>query len=638
MRLVFDLETDGLLDSLSKINSLVIKDLDDPEVFYSFGSFDPKGIEEGAKMLMKADTIIGHNIIGFDLLALRKVYPWFEVSKTSVIDTLVLSYLIYPDITEACFRDANGKKILLSPKLSWSHSLEAWGHRLSFNKQEYSGGWEEWNEEMQEYCERDVEVTAKLYSHLSSRKVSQRACDLEHAVKFICVEQERQGVLFDVKRAEELVHTLQKKSVHIREELQKAFPPIVKTTTFIPKASNSKKGYVKGVPFEKVSTTIFNPGSRKQIEDRLCTTRLWMPKDFTDKGQAKIDEKVLSSLPWPEASLLSEYFTIQKRLGQIVDGDKAWLKLVKGNRIHGSIITNGAVTGRCTHLNPNMAQVPAVGAPYGVECRSCFTVPDDKVQVGADVSGLELRMLAHYMSKFDGGKFSKEVIEGDIHWQNVQSLGLVGQGENRSENSLSHFIYRRGAKTFIYAFIYGAGSEKIGRIIYELGLEEKKSGLEPKILNDMFKGKEAVSSSTLRSVGSDIKNSFLRKTPALKTLMETVLKTIDVRGYLLGLDGRHLPVRSKHSGLNTLLQSAGAVTCKKWMVEIDKEIEVSSWRDKVKQILFVHDELQFEVDPSISELFGRRVVDCISRAGDFLKVSVPLTGEFKIGKNWSDCH
>src|SRR5690606_31621074 len=183
--------------------------------------------------------------------------------------------------------------------------------------------------------------------------------------------------------------------------------------------------------------------SRTHIYKRLKDKYNWKPKEFTEKGTPKVSEEVLESLPYPEAELLNEYLMIQKRISQLAEGHSAWLKMVRPDgRIYGSVITNGAVTGRMTHNSPNLAQVPAVNVPYGKECRSLFTVPDDRVLVGADASGLELRCLAHYMARFDKGAYARELLEGDIHTANQKAAGLPT---------------RDNAKTFIYAFLYGAG-------------------------------------------------------------------------------------------------------------------------------------------------------------------------------------
>lgn len=586
MRLVFDLEANGLYWDASRIHCLVAVDKDTKAVY----KFEPSKVEQGLRFLMEADEVIGHNIIGYDLALAQKLYPWFRIERERVCDTLILSRLICSDLSDQ--DRSTGASV--DPKLIGSHSLKAWGQRLGFHKADYEGGWDQYSEEMLEYNVRDTEVTDRLHELLVNHKAfSERASILEHKVAHIVAQQERAGFAFDSEAAERLSALLLKRRAEIEAELQDVFPPYEVKEEFIPKASNKKRGYVKGVPTFKTHTVVFNPGSRRQIADRLINRHGWKPTEFTPDGSAKVDEAVLSKLEWPEAKLLTEYLMVQKRLGMLAEGDNAWIKMVRNGRIHGEVITNGAVTGRATHRNPNIAQVPAVGAPYGKECRSLFTTSRGRILVGIDVSGLELRCLAHFMSRHDNGKYGKEVVEGDVHTVNQQAAGL----ETRNQ-----------AKTFIYAFLYGAGPEKIGSIV--------------------GKGKKA---------GAALKERFLERTPAIAKLIRDV-RGASERGYLLGLDGRRLHIRSSHAALNTLLQSAGALICKQWMVEVDQMITQMQWSDRVKQVAWVHDECQFECDPEIAEEFGQKAVECISKAGDFFKFKLPLTGEYKIGNNWAETH
>src|SRR5690606_12207499 len=257
------------------------------------------------------------------------------------------------------------------------------------------------------------------------------------------------------------------------------------------------------------------------------TLKGWKPTELTPSGKPKVDETILEALPYPEAKELSRYMLIQKRIGQLAEGDNAWLKKVdRDGRIHGSIITNGAVTGRATHSNPNIAQVPKVGTEYGEECRGLFTArPGKTVLLGCDVSGLELRMLGHFMARHDNGEYGREVVEGDMHTVNMNAAGLSDRNQ---------------AKTMIYGFLYGAGDSKLGSII--------------------GRGRKA---------GAEMKRRLFKKVPALKQLVEGV-QGAATRGHLVGLDGRLLHIRSPHAALNTLLQSAGALICKQWIVESDE--------------------------------------------------------------------
>jgi DNA polymerase I-like protein with 3'-5' exonuclease and polymerase domains len=298
-------------------------------------------------------------------------------------------------------------------------------------------------------------------------------------------------------------------------------------------------------------------------------------------------------MDFSEAKPLVDYLTISKRLGQLAEGKEAWLRCVENGRIHGRINTNGTVSGRCSHSRPNVSQVPSVSSPYGSECRALFLPDDGHVLVGVDASGLELRMLAHYLAYFDGGAYAKQVCEGDIHTTNMEAAGL----ENRNQ-----------AKRFIYAWLYGGGDNLIGEII-DGGARE----------------------------GKQIKKRFMDRLPAFKKLKKHIEKTVDAKGHLHGLDGRVLPVRSKHSALNLLLQSAGAVVMKEATKQLlQKPLHVDL--REIHQVAHIHDEIQLSVHPSVAEETGKIAVESIRAAGETLNLKVPLTGEYKIGANWSETH
>lgn len=494
MRLIFDIETNGFLEVTTTVHSLCIKDADTGEKW----SCHHETIEDGLRLLTEASQIIGHNIIKFDLPAIQKVYPWFTYDEAKVLDTLTCSRLIWPEIKEQDFNfvrkaekrlarameewervhqvtigcEEDGTPIIRddgTPKPEYDglpknmigrHGLEAWGHRLGLHKGDYAkemkakglDPWAEWNEAMQSYCELDVEVTHALLQKIESKEYSQQAIELEHRFQWIIWKQEQHGFPFDIPKAEALQHKLVARRLELEQALQEAFPPWEVKTPFVPKVNNKKRGYVKGCLTYKVKEVVFNPGSRDHIANRLMEVRGWKPNEFTNNGKPKVDETILNKLDYPEAKLLSEYLMIQKRLGQLAEGKNAWLNMVKPDgRIHGEVITNGAVTGRCTHKNPNVAQTPSVGAPYGTECRELFTVLPGYKLVGADASGLELRCLGHYMAKFDGGTFVSVLLEADVHWANVQAMGLT-KDDRDGENKI-HKTYRDGAKTFIYGFL-----------------------------------------------------------------------------------------------------------------------------------------------------------------------------------------
>ena len=569
---IFDLETDGLLDEVTKIHCLVLKNIETGEAI----GYTGKGIwTEGIPKLEKADLIVGHNILKYDIPVFKKLGRFNP--KGTVRDTLVCTRLIYADIKNSDFKRNEFPK-----KLIGSHSLRAWGHRIGNYKDDYDGGWEEYSDEMLSYCFQDVEVTATLWKKILKADYSEQSIQLEHEVAEIIFRQETAGFAFDTEAAGKLYTTLSARKLEIEEELGKHIPPWeieLKTKT-------------KLVPF--------NPASRDQCA-KVLISHGWKPEVFTEAGKPKVDETTLSQITKnvssdqlvPLAKLMTEYFLLIKRLGQLGDGSQAWLKVERAGRIHGSCNTNGAVTGRATHSFPNVAQVPSVGAPYGHECRSLFTASPGNKLVGIDVSGLELRCLAHYMARYDGGAYGETVVNGDIHTANQEAAGLATRPQ---------------AKTFIYGFLYGAGAEKLGSIV---GAGSKE--------------------------GAKLKARFLKKIPALANLIDKVQQAAE-RGYLIGLDGRRVTVRSPHAALNTLLQSAGALICKQWMVEFDNALKEQGLDGACQQVAWVHDEIQLDVKVGMEDDIGKLAVKSIERAGKHFNIRCELTGEYNVGNNWADTH
>ena len=606
-RYVFDIETDNLLDKMTTIHSLVIQDVDTGDMVSA--SSDTMDLKDTLAILMGADQVIGHNIIKFDIPAIQKVYPWFTIDEAKVLDTLVMSRLIWGDLME---RDEKAvKQGILPPNKRGSHGLEAWGIRLGEWKGDYSkemkakglDPWANWNEEMQRYCEQDVVVTRKFLEVIESKNTDPRAIELEHRVAHIVWKQEQKGFLFDQEACLSLYRKLQEERAELETSLQSLFDPwwgpvpngLTTPKRTINYKTTDRPSTWEGASYGKVKLNIFNPGSRTHIADRLMKIRGWKPSEFTPDGRPKVDDEILQALPYPEAKKIAQFFVIQKRIGQIAEGNQAWLKKINEatGRIHGSVTTNGAVTGRMTHSNPNVAQTPSVGALYGAECRACWIVPKGKKLVGVDVSGLELRMLAHFMAVHDGGKYGDTVINGDIHTANQEAAGLPT---------------RNMAKTFIYGFLYGAGNAKIGSIV---GKGSKHGGM--------------------------LKKRFLEQTPALAQLSKGVSEKAKT-GALKGLDGRILPIRHQHAALNTLLQSAGALVCKRWAVECDDEIKRRGWEDRVEFVANIHDEIQFEVDGELAEEWAEIAVQCIVRAGEYFHIRIPLDGDANIGNNWKETH
>jgi len=577
MQLVFDIETDGLDPSV--IWCLVAQD-----EHGKFHHFYEDTLQEGIKFLQKADRLIGHNILGYDIPVIKKLTGIDLYQSDKVIDTLVLSRL-------------------LNPTREGGHSIGKWGPKLGLPKKD-SPEWSAFTKEMLSYCERDVDINYKLFNYLKKESLgfSKECIKLEHKVTHILEQQKRNGFLFNDEEAMFLASELSFKLQETENKVHETFKPIwVDDKMIKPKLKKDGKlskqglteqeysdiidGTLERKPFMRKTLQEFNLGSRKQIGQRLQELG-WKPNNFTPTGQAIVDENTLKKITHiKEAQLIADFLLYQKRLAQV----HSWIDAVKDDgRVHGSVICTGAITGRMAHRGPNMAQVPAVYSPYGKECRSCWIVPKGYKLVGIDASGLELRLLAHYMADED---YINEIINGDIHTANQQFAGLKSRDE---------------AKTFIYALIYGAGDEKIGSII---------------------KGN--------RADGKRLRERFLTGLPTLRTLKERVDRAAE-KGYLKGLDGRKILLRHKHAALNTLLQGGGAIAMKKALVILEDNIRLNNL--DAKFVANIHDEWQIEVLESQADFVGRLGVEALEKAGDHYKMRCPLTGEYKIGDSWYETH
>jgi DNA polymerase-1 len=585
MRVFFDIETNPINDWLN------LSDLSEVKCMaVAVGDEDPRCVPvlEGLDLLSKAREIVGHNIQAFDIPALKKLYPDFKPLEDAVFDTIVASRLLHANQRELDFQTKGFPKELVG-----SQSLKAWGYRLGMEKME-APSFEADSAELRRYCEQDVRVVQTLYRHLRAHPAMPNAATalrLEHQFASIIRQQERTGFPFDLAAAESLHANLRKEVIDLEQQFQAMFPPKVL-------ARVSEK---TGKPL-KDKVEPFNPGSRMQIAERLIERYGWKPVEFTPDGRPRVDESVLASLPYKEAELLSRYLTVLKHLGQLADGDEAWLKAVaKDGRLHGRVNTNGAITGRCTHSRPNMAQVPSKP-----EYRRLFIAAEGYKLVGVDASGLELRCLAHYLGKYDNGEYAKAILEGDIHWENAKAFGLIGDVKQDKGNT-EHKAARNQAKGAIYALIYGAGNDKLG---FVLG-------------GDSRRGRKA-------------RANFEAKVPAYTRLKEDVAALIASRGWIRGLDSRPLYPRSEHAALNTLLQSAGAVVMKAACIKAHTNF--ASKNLAAYQVASVHDEYQFMVLPDQAEEVGKLVVWAIQQAGHDLGFRCPLDGEYRVGDNWAETH
>jgi DNA polymerase I len=597
---VFDLETNGLYDEVTTIHCLVLHDLNRDQTF----TYGPDSIAAGLEHLATADVLIGQNILFYDIPVIRKLYPFYTFAAARIIDTLITTRLIWPK--EKLYDMDTEQYTQVPPKLRGSASLKAWGYRLSDYKIDFKD-FKEYSEEMLAYCIQDVNVTAQLFRHTQKQTCSEAALKLEHDFALAIEKQIRSGFPFDVDACLDLVDDLRTKQATLEAHLKELFPPKKIETIFVPKVNNAGRGYVKGQPFTKVMHEEFNPGSRQQIVDRLQTKYGWVPEKSTEKGNPILDDDVLSALSYPEAKPLAEYMLIKKRLGQIADGNNAWLKLVNDETgcMHGDVVTNGCITGRCAHRNPNMGQVPAGYSEYGKECRGLFHAPDGWTLIGVDAKALELRCLAGYLAHWDGGEYARVVTDEsiDIHTYNQEMFGVAT---------------RDIAKRLLYGLLYGCGALKAGTII------------DPNEKDELV----------LRKLGSTAMNSFMQGIPALKALKDRIAHNIAKREYLIGLDGRPLFCRSDFKGLNVLLQSSGALIMKQVVIELHNKmydlgyIYGHNWQ----QHAMIHDEVQVSCPPAMVDTLTSVALEAFPASQQFFDFQCPIHGDAHVGYCWSDTH
>ena len=584
MRLVFDIETDGLLRGLSTIHCIVARDLDTDQEF----RWDNGDIPDGLKFLGEADELWGHNVVGYDCEAIKELVPDWTY-KGKLFDTLILSRLFFTDILS---RDFETKPANMPAQLYGRHSLEAWGHRLGIHKSEFGktldGDWSTYTPEMLEYCAQDVLVSVQVCKMFEPKLEQYKDCiETEHRIALLMAWQEREGFPFDVAAAQVLESNLRTELDNISDEMRDTFL-FVDGGLFTPKRGNTTRGYVEGAAMCRLKE--FSPTSRDHIAWAFETFRGWEAKERTPSGRAKIDDTVLKEIGTPEALKFSRILELQKHLGQLSDGKNAWLKLERSGRVHHSCVLN-TNTGRQAHMRPNLAQVPSAS-----EYRALFGPGEGRVQVGADASGLELRCLGHYLSSFDSGKFAKEVVEGDIHTVLSEIYGTT----------------RKAGKGVTYCLIYGGGNSKLG------------------LTAGASKGKAA-------SKGKEIRNKIMADLTGFADLTKAIQERAAATDTLRGLDGRPIRLQNKHhAALNYLLQSAGAVICKQWVIrsyELLDEAGIDYW-----PLAFVHDEMQISVPPSHAQQAGELITYAMKDVERSVKFRCALDSEFKVGANWSECH
>jgi len=689
MRLLYDTESNGFLHNATKVHCAAFEDVDSGEQW----DFKPDQIEGAVDLLMKAAVIIGHNIQRHDNPLMEKLTRFRKRPEVITRDTMVIARLIYPNVKATDPVLIRAGKMPPGKEYAGKHTIGAWGYRLGEQKGDYAKArreqllamkpdateeeiaeytWAEWNQDMHDYMLQDRSTNIALWRHLKADKYSQDAIELEHRAARVCDAIQEAGAPFNKSAAIELHAELVTRKDEVEKKLCSQFgywyqpiSPDPAKALFVPKKPDKKMGYwgemsederpvfdkrknaivhkqvFIGYPCTKLKKVEFNPGSRDHIA-RLLKLRGWEPTEFTDSGAPSLTEEVLETVVqrYPEFDGVGEYLMLEKRLGQLAEGDKAWLTYMQEDgRIHGVINPMGTITSRAAHMFPNLGQVPNMASPYGPECRALFYAPEGYSFLGADMSGLELRGLAHYLAPFDGGAYMKQVLEGDVHWVNAQAMGLaVGP---RDKHSPLHTIIREdGSKRIIYATIYGAWDDKIGELVFAtLTKARRECGEEGTALYLKFFKTFNPSAKQLRVAGRKVREGLIKGIAGFEDLKEKLALQVELKGWVPGLDKRRIPIRSDHSALNFMIQSAGAILCKRWMCDAFDAL-CSKYRLGVdfQIILWVHDELQLLVRKGLEEEIGNIVVSCARKAGEPYAFRGPLDSQAKVGRSWKDTH
>jgi DNA polymerase-1 len=611
-RLYFDIETDNLLDKVTKIHVIVMRDLDDET---NVSQYFESQFLEALSILENADEAWAHNGLAFDVPALRKVLGWR--GKAKVYDSMLASQLAFPDLITRDYAThvASGA---MPKNMAGSHSIEAWGLRLG----EIKAGaditdFSTLTPDLLARCIADTAIGVDVVRQCVEL-LPQQAWGIECALAPYLVQQEANGFAFDIERAQTLVARLRGRQLNLRAELSEwgGSWQAPSGKPWVPKRDNAKLGYTAGVAVQKYKTVDFNPNSRPHIVKKLKEVYGWEPEVFTEKNNPKLDEAVLVPLAavtlldgtprYPIVKQLLECFEVGKQLGFLSDGKAAWLKLSVGvpSRLHGHINQLGTAYARASHSRPNLGQVPKEK-----EFRELFYVPEQIngqawSLVGADMSGIELRMLASFAYRYDGGEYAQIVLEGDPHQANADAWG----------------VSRTIAKTGIYALIYGAGDKKLGRTLYPHLLTER----------DLYTaGKRARAAIAARFTG-------------LGQLVERVKEKGGSQGFLIGLDGRRLPIRADYSALNNVLQSAAGIASKVWLnltnATLERELGPQGWTGRWARQMWVHDEDVIASGTEYAPYVRDTMVSMIEQAGRDLHLNVPITGVGKIGRTWADIH
>lgn len=566
---------------------------------------------------------MAHNGITFDRKALLMV-TGVDIPHWAIYDTLVMGRL-------------------RNPERLGGHKLEGYGVELGVLKGAYDGGWDSYSEEMRDYCGQDSAVTIALFNKLKPVINWGESCELEHVIAFLIDLQMENGFTLDMRASMTLAAEFAEERERLLVELQRAFPPVyVGVETKTPKrdinykATPTRPAYsvVAGAPYTAITLQEFNASSEFHVARRLKARYGW-DAPLTEKGNPNITEAVLKKLDFAEAKLLCEFARVDKQWTQLAAPPKSngsgggWLHHADENdRVHGYVNSNGAVTGRMTHSRPNSANIDK-----DARMRALWVSRPGWKLVGCDAEGLELRVLAHYLTPYDGGKLTRALLEGD------KDKGTDAHSMNRDNTDLHS---RDGAKTLLYGTLYGAGSEKAGNIwIADWRASGKPMEEWPAwaFLKTTKGGKRKLKKTT--SIGLEVKTRLLEGIDGFQELIGAIQAKAQSHGYVKGIDGRRIRVRSAHAALNTLLQGTGAIIMKKALAIYHERITTE--HGLVHGIDFgycanVHDEVQQETKPQFAELCGLTFKQSITAAGEHWNFRCRLDGAFDIGTNWHETH
>lgn len=654
MKIIFDLETDGLLDDVTKVHCGVTYDVEN-DWHRSYGPDNPSLI---CAHLTEATELIGHNILGYDLPVLKKRYGWEPHSSVKITDTQILSRMIWPDI------GATDRVVDKIPgKLRGEHSLRSWGYRLGELKGDYGekdNAWEVFTPEMLSYCEQDVKVTRLLYELCLTKDVSEESIRLEHEFAKILSEVPQAGFKFDEKAAQKLLVLLQARHWELTQELKTIFPTVVVPMerdveawdSWQTKQAAKKKNHIGWNPRSRKTMETaheFNPNSRQSIAWHLNEKYGWVPSKLTDSKLACMDEDALKKIDFPEAKVFAEILMLNKRIGQVANGDKAWLKLVSDDgRLRGGMVSIGTPHFRIKHFEPNISQVPNEDAPYGPEARECFTAGPGRRLIGIDAKGIQLRCLAHRLFPYDNGAYAKKVLMSrdkdgkDIHDHHQEDILKV---EKRSTG-----------KTITYGWLFGEGDEERGKKVGGGAAEGQElrrrlfEGIDglPQLMWDL-NNQVAFPNRFLLQPNGRRKWKKLKEPVTFKRFVESFSAT-DWRIFwtprenprLQTLHGAWVPVRSPHVVLNYRLASDEAILMKRACIDAHNELVSLGLKrgpqDDYQMIGYFHDEYQFDVHPDAVEVLKRVPVEAIQHSGDSFDFKCRMDAEAKVGDTWAETH